>query len=166
MEKMFDISFERCRDGTICLTQTENGEDAVIGLAPEQVKFIARRLCGFKEEDIGRIEELERRIAVLADKIQSIACTSWIREELIERSAEGELILSRLDALTDLALEFDGGRLKPEYPDGETQKPISPPSGVATHSSAVKNAAKADSARSGGIPDGQIDLITGGTNAC
>lgn len=160
MEKMFDISFVRCSDGEICLTQSENGEDSVIILAPEQVKYIARRLCGFKEEDAQRVEELERRLAVLADKIQGLACSSWVRNELLEHDMEGDLILARLDALVDLALEFDGGRLKPEYPDDTTQKPACPPCGVEeTHSGAEKNAAKADSARSGGIPAGQLDLI-------
>lgn len=169
MEKMFDISFVRCSDGEICLTQSENGEDSVIVLAPEQVKYIARRLCGFKEGDAQRVEELERRLAVLADKIQNLACSSWVRNELLERDTEGDLILTRLDALADLALEFDGGRLKPESPDDE--KPICPPNGVApvkapTHSGAVKNAAKADSARSGGIPAGQSGNGSEAINHC
>lgn len=162
MEKMFDISFVRCSDGEICLTQSENGEDSVIVLAPEQVKYIARRLCGFKEGDAQRVEELERRLAVLADKIQNLACASWVRHELLARDMEGDLILAKLDALADLALEFDGGRLKPESPDDEA---VYPPSG-ATHSGAVKNVAKADSARSGGIPAGQSGNGSEAINHC
>lgn len=127
-----------------------DGQD-VIDLHPEQIKFIACRLCGFTDADASRISQLERRLSVLASKIETLACADWLRSTLLERSGDGELILAKLDSLADLAIEFDGGRLKPEsLGDG---KPIYPPPSSAarteppTNSGASRNATTADSVR-------------------
>lgn len=133
MEKFFDLSFSRQPDGSVRLVQDDRiDEAAIIDAHPEQLLFIARRLCGKSPEAAGKVSELERRIAVLTDKLQSIVCNDAFRGDLIERCGDGFEHLARLDAVLDLALEFNGGRLEPEYRDGEqleghnAAKPIYP----------------------------------------
>ena len=128
-----DLIIDRLKDGSIHLEQQSGcDEPNVIHLHPEQLLFIARQLCGMKPETAGKVAELERRIAVLTDRLQSFGCNEMFRSELIERCGHGFEYLAKLDAVLDLALEFDGGRLEPEYkpaPDDD-EKPIYPPSAI------------------------------------
>jgi len=128
-----DLIINRLEDGCIHLEQ-QSGIDApnVIHLHPEQILFVARSLCGMKPETAGKVAELERRIAVLTDKLQSFICNSAFRSDLIEGIGEGFEYLAKLDGLLDLAMEFDGGRLEPEYKeaDADDDKPIYPPSAI------------------------------------
>lgn len=126
-----DLIIGRLPDGGIHLEQQSGcDEPSVIHLHPEQLLFITRQLCGMKPETAGKVAELERRIAVLTDKLQSIVCNKAFRSDLIERVSDGFEYLARLDGLLDLALEFDGGRLEPEYKEApdDDEKPIYPPS--------------------------------------
>lgn len=119
-DRFYDLEFEMMKDGVICLTQQWGvDEPNVIHLHQEQVLFIARRLCGMKPETAGKVAELERRIAVLTDKLQNFVCNKAFRGDLIEGIGEGFEYLAKLDGLLDLALEMDGGRLEPEYNDAE-----------------------------------------------
>lgn len=133
MERLFDLSFSRQPDGSIRLVQSDCGEDYIIDMHPEQLLFIARRLCGMRPDTADTVAELERRIAVLTDKLQSFVCNGAFRSELIERCGDGFEWLARLDCLLDLALEFDGGRLEPEYKESASgdDKPLHPPSAIA-----------------------------------
>ena len=113
--RFYDLTFIQQADGSIRLTQSDHGEDYIIDAHPEQVLLVARQLCGMKPETAGTVADLERRLAVLTDKLQNIICDKAFRTDLIERCGYGLEYLARLDALLDLAFEFDGGRLEPEY---------------------------------------------------
>jgi hypothetical protein len=89
MEKFYDTSFSSQADGSIRLIQSDCGEDYIIDLHPEQLLFIARRLCGMKPETAGKVAELERRLSVLTDKLQNIVCNKAFRSDLIEGIGEG-----------------------------------------------------------------------------
>lgn len=112
--RFYNLTFNKLSDGAIRLTQTECGEDCIIDAHPEQILFIARQLCGMKSETSQQVSDLERRIAVLADDLQKLVCADWFRKEIIKYCGHGVEMLCRLDALLDLAIEFDGGRLEPE----------------------------------------------------
>lgn len=120
--RFFDLTFERLPSGTIRLKQSAFDEDSVIDLHPAQLEHVARALLG--SCDPGRLNEMERRIAVLADKAQDVVCSKAFRSDLIERCGDGFEYLARLDALVDLALEFDGGRLEPEYKPEQTEQNV------------------------------------------
>jgi len=122
MSKFHDLDFKALPDGSIRLTQSDCGEDSFVDLHPEQILFIARRLCGMKPETAEKVIDLERRIAVLTDKLQKIVCNGAFRSDVIEGIGEGFEYLAKLDGLLDLAMEFDGGRLEPEYRDGEQEE--------------------------------------------
>jgi hypothetical protein len=112
-----DLIIDRLDDGGIHLEQHSGVDDPnVIHLHPEQLLFIARQLCGIKSETAEKVRDLERRIAVLTDKLQNIVCNGAFRSDLLEATGDGFEYLARLDSLLDLALEFDGGRLEPEEP--------------------------------------------------
>lgn len=130
--RFYDLTFIQQADGSIRLTQSEHGEDYIIDLHPEQVLFIARRLCGMTSHAAEQAQELERRIAVLTDKLQSLVCNKAFRTDLIERLGDGFAYLAKLDGLLDLALEFDGGRLEPDHAQSldDDDKPIYPPSAI------------------------------------
>ena len=113
--RFYDLTFIQQSDGSIRLTQSDHGEDYIIDAHPEQILFVARQLCGMKPQAADTVAELERRLAVLTDKLQNIVCDKAFRTDLIERCGHGFDYLARLDALLDLAFEFDGGRLEPEY---------------------------------------------------
>ena len=113
--RFYDLTFIQQADGSIRLTQSDHGEDYVIDAHPEQILFVARQLCGMKPQTADTVADLERRISVLTDKLQNIVCNKAFRTDLIERCGDGFEYLARLDALLDLAFEFDGGRLEPEY---------------------------------------------------
>jgi len=131
--RFHDLQFNREPDGSIYLEQQCGIDDPVSIFAhPEQVLFIARSLCGMKPETAGKVAELERRIAVLTDKLQNLVCNKAFRSDLIEGIGEGFEYLAKLDGLLDLAMEFDGGRLEPEYREStaEDEKPIYPCSAI------------------------------------
>jgi len=115
-----DLNYCQLDGGTIRLEQIGyTGEATIIDAHPEQLLFVARRLCGMKQETAAQVVDLERRIAVLADKLQNIVSDRAFRSDLIERIGDGFEYIAKLDALLDLAMEFDGGRLEPECNDGE-----------------------------------------------
>ena len=127
--RFYDLRFSRLADGSIRLIQPDGGgEDCIIDLHREQIAFIARHLCGMNPEAASNVADLERRISVLVDKLQDIVCDMYFRGELLDRCGDALGFLAKLDAVLDLALEFDGGRLKPEYADvsAEDEKPIYP----------------------------------------
>lgn len=128
-ERFYDLQFERLESGTIRLRQSAFDEDNVIDCHPEQVSFIARRLCGMKPETSHQVAELERRLSVLTDRLQDVVCDDYFRGDVLERCGDGLYMLARLDAVVDLALEFDGGRLEPE--DSGDRKPVVPPANAA-----------------------------------
>jgi len=110
-----DLIVDRLPDGGFHLEQQSGVDDPnVIHLHPEQLLFVSRQLCGMRSETAQQVDELERRIAVLTDKLQNIVCNKAFRSDLIERCGDGFEYLARFDALLDLALEFDGGRLEAE----------------------------------------------------
>lgn len=158
MQRFHDLSFSSQPDGSIRLMQSDCGEDYILDMHPEQLLFIARQLCGMKPETADKVADLERRLAVLTDKLQSIVCNKAFRSDLIERCGDGFEYLAKLDAVLDLALEFDGGRLNPEYkeePD-DGDKPINPctafAQGKKTQPGVTVEAC------------GQIDWVGGGSN--
>lgn len=128
MTKFHDLDFTQSSDGTVLLIQTDCGEEYSIAAHPEQIKFIAHQLCGTKLETAAKVVDLERRIAVLTDKLQNILCNEAFRRNLIEGIGEGFEYLAKLDGLLDLALELDGGRLEPEghAPDDCEMSPLAP----------------------------------------
>lgn len=131
--RFYDLTFIQQADGSIRLTQSDHGDDYIIDLHPEQVLFIARQLCGMTSHTAEQVQELERRIAVLTDKVQNIVCNKAFRGDLIERLGDGFEYLAKLDGLLDLALEFDGGRLEPDNAQslGDDDKPIYQPPAIA-----------------------------------
>lgn len=130
-----DLTFDRLKDGGIHLEQQSGCEEpSVIHLHPEQVLSIARHLCGMQPETAKQVQELERRIAVLTDKLQNIVCDGGFRSDVLERTSDGLWYLSKLDAALDLALEYDGGRLEPETPPDAQN----PPTASANASSKAK----------------------------
>lgn len=130
--RFHDLTFQRQPDGSIRLLQSEVGEDYIIDLHPEQLLFIAHQLCGMKPETAHKVAELERRIAVLTDKLQNLVCNKAFRGDLIEYIGEGFEYLTKFDGLLDLAMEFDGGRLEPEYKEApaDGEKPTHPRSTI------------------------------------
>ena len=132
MTKFYDLEFKQQSDGSIRLTQTECGEDSIIDTHPEQILFIARRLCGMKPETAEKVADLERRIAVLTDRLGQFVNDQDICNDMIDHCADGIEYVVRLDGLLDLAIEFDGNRLLPNDPPeekiiSEKFKPMPPP---------------------------------------
>lgn len=119
-KRFFDLAWNRQPDGAIRLTQTDCGDQYIVDAHPEQVLFIARQLCGMKPDDANRVAELERRIAVLTDRFEELITADWLRNQIINRCGDGIEIITKLDALLDLAIEFDGGRLLPSEPNATT----------------------------------------------
>jgi len=125
INRFYDLTFIQQADNSIRLTQSEHGEDYVIDVHPQQVLFVARQLCGMKPETADKVADLERRIAVLTDKVQDFVCDQHMRSDLIKQCGDGFFYLAKLDALLDLALEFDGGRLTPmELPPDTQERPL------------------------------------------
>lgn len=115
--RFYDLDFVQKEDGTIRLTQCDCGEDSVIVAHPEQLKFIVRRLCGMDSATAATVEDLERKLAILAGEINFIVNDGGFRQEIINSGCDSEYeLLVRLDGLWDLAMEFDGGRLLPREP--------------------------------------------------
>lgn len=143
MQKFHDLTFSRQPDGSIRLMQSDYGDDYIIDLHPEQILFVARQLCGMKPESANKVQELERRIAVLTDKLQNFVCNGAFRSDLIEGIGDGFEYLAKLDGLLDLAMEFDGGRLEPEYKQtpSDDVTPICPPSSAITQAKKIQPSA-------------------------
>lgn len=57
--RFYDLTFERLASGTIRLKQSAFDEDSTIDVHPEQLMFIARRLCGMKPETTEKVAEFE-----------------------------------------------------------------------------------------------------------
>lgn len=126
-----DLIVDRLKDGGIRLEQrTGLNEPSIIQLHPQQLLSVARQLCGVTPETALTVAELQRRISVLVDKLQDIVCDRFFRGELLERCGDSFGYLAKLDAVVDLALEFDGGRLTPEY----RNEPEAEEAGAATKS--------------------------------
>lgn len=127
MEKMHEVSFELLEDGSISLEQQYGVDDPnVIYLHPEQLKFITRRMCGMDSATAACVEDLERKIAVLTDRLGKLVEASWFRSSIIDRCGDGVEIIARLDGVLDLAIEFDGGRLLPSDEAKEEAEPTPP----------------------------------------
>ena len=104
-----NLSFEVNEDGMILLEQWQNHELVRIDVHPQEFAHIGRALFGGKSPADKRSMELERRISVLREKIEVFVRDAYHREEIIERCGLGGMMLCQLDALLDLAYEFDGG---------------------------------------------------------
>lgn len=122
-EQFYDLAFEQLKDGTIHLEQKDYcGESVFIDAHPEQIKFLARRLCGWKPETAEHARDLERKLAVITDRLRSLVFDDWFRKGILEGCGDGLELIARLDGIVDLCVEMDGGRLLP--PEPETKQPI------------------------------------------
>jgi len=72
--RFYDLTFETLGSGAIRLRQSAFDEDRVIDLHIQQVLFVARSICETNPETTNKVADLERRIAVLTDKLQNIVC--------------------------------------------------------------------------------------------
>lgn len=150
MEKMHEISFGKINDGSIRLEQQSGVDDPnVILLHPEQLNFIVRRTTGMAEIEASHVEDLERRLGVLAAGLTRFVCDSSTRREILDCCGSGFEFISKLDGLLNLAWEYDGGSLLPEDMDPSdgpgTKAVLSGPGEVMA--SPVRDA-----------PSGQLDL--------
>ncbi len=128
MEQLHDIKFDRTGDGSIRLEQQSGvGESDVILLHPEQVRFIARRLNGTSEATASKVADLERKLAILAHRLETLVREQWFRDTVVD-GQDGIEAMEMLDALADLASEFDGGRLLPDF--AETKPPATNTAGA------------------------------------
>ena len=115
MEQMHEISFEQIEDGSIRLEQQSgHGERDVILLHPEQLKYITRRTSGTDSATAANIEDLERKLSILAAGLSTFVCDSSIRSEILDQCGNGMELITRLDWLLNLAWEYDGQRLTPD----------------------------------------------------
>jgi hypothetical protein len=130
MEKMHDFQFDQLEDGTVTLAQQSGVEEPnVIWLHPEQVLFIARRLCGMRPGQAELAADLERKISILASRLNDLVDDDWFRKSVVE-GPEGIEALVRLDAITDLATEFTTGlKCSQAIGDLSAPKPDGPPAG-------------------------------------
>jgi len=114
-ERFYDLSFEKTPDG-VRLTQTDCGEEYVVVAHPDQLKYIARRLCGMDEATARQVSDLERKLSVLTDRLEALVTAGWFRDQIIKECGDGIEMIAKLDGLVDLAVEMDGGRLLPSEP--------------------------------------------------
>ena len=121
-QRFHDLSFSLMDDGTVKLTQNDCGEDYIVTAHPEQINFIARRLCGMKDTTAEQVQELERKLSVLTDRLERLVTDDWFRNGIIDGCGDFAEMLARLDGLVDLAIEMDGGRLLPSEPKPEPKK--------------------------------------------
>ena len=119
-QRFHDLTFSLMADNTVKLTQTDCGEDYIITAHPEQIVFIARRLCGMSSETASQVQDLERKLAVLTDRLETLVTDKWFRKGILDSCGDGIQTITKLDALVDLAVEMDGGRLLPNEPDSVT----------------------------------------------
>jgi len=134
-QRFYDLSFEVTGDG-VRLVQNACGDDYIILAHPEQLKFITRRLCGMDEATAAKVQDLERKLSVLTDRLEALVTAAWLRKSIANECDDGVEILAKLDGLVDLAVEMDGGRLLPSDP---------------THEPSSKNAAERDSDALAGV---------------
>lgn len=131
--KWHDLIIDRLPDGGIHLEQQSGCEEpSVIHLHPEQILFVARQLCGMKAETAEKVADLERKLAILCDRLGEFISDPNIRNDIIDRCRDGIEYIVRLDGLHDLSIEFDGNRLLPNDPPlpnviSERFKPMPPP---------------------------------------
>ncbi len=119
-QRFHDLAFDLMDDGTVKLTQTDCGEDYIITAHPEQIAFIARRLCGMNSANAEQVSELERKLSVITDRLERLVTDDWFRKGIINECGDGIEMISKLDGLVDLAVEMDGGRLLPSDTQTET----------------------------------------------
>ena len=117
-----DLTFDLMDDGTVKLTQTDCGEDYIITAHPEQIAFIARRVCGMSIATAEQVEDLERKLSVLTDRLECLVTDKWFRKGIVEECGDGIEMIAKLDGLLDLAVEMDGGRLLPSEAKPEPKK--------------------------------------------
>jgi hypothetical protein len=123
-QQFCDLNFEQLEDGTVRLEQKDYcGESAFIDAHPQQLAFIVRRVCGMSEATATTIEDLERKLAVLTDRLERLVTDDWFRKAIIDGCPDFAEILARLDGLVDLAIEMDGGRLLPSDPVPDKKPP-------------------------------------------
>jgi len=133
-QRFYDLDFAQKDDGTIRLTQVDCGEDSIIDAHPEQILFVARRLCGMSSATAEQVQDLERKLSVVTDRLERLVTDDWFRKGIIEGCGDFAEMLARLDGIVDLAIEFDGNRLLPSDPEPEPEpkkesmfKPMKPP---------------------------------------
>ena len=125
MEQMHEISFEQISDGSIRLEQLSGHDERdVIILHPEQLRFIARRMAGMKPDTAALVEDLERKLSVITDRLEHLVTDNWFRKGIINECSDGIEMMAKLDGLVDLCVEMDGGRLLPSESKPEPQKAI------------------------------------------
>lgn len=130
MQKLYEVSYEILDDGTVALEQQSGvDEPNVIWLHPEQVRFIARRVCGMSEATAAKVKDLERKLSVITDRLEQLVTADWFRKGVINECDDGIEMIAKLDGLVDLAVEMDGGRLLPDEPKPEEKQPASKPKG-------------------------------------
>jgi len=117
-----DLTYSLMDDGTVKLTQTDCGEDYIVTAHPEQLRFITRRLCGMPEATASQVQDLERKLSVLTDRLERLVTDKWFRDGIINDCGDGIEMIAKLDGLVDLAIEMDGGRLLPSEPKPEPKK--------------------------------------------
>ena len=88
-QRFHDLTFSLMDDGTVKLTQTDCGEDYIITAHPEQIVFIARRLCGMSSETASQVQDLERKLAVLLLRPDEVL--SGIPDALVVEVADNAL---------------------------------------------------------------------------
>ena len=122
MNTLYEISFEKLDDGTIEIRQPCGLEEpSVIYLHPDQLKYIARQVAGLSETTAKQVEDLERKLSVITDRLETLVCEKWFRDEILDRCGNGAEMINKLDGLVDLAIEMDGGRLLPSEPKPEPE---------------------------------------------
>lgn len=121
-QRFHDLTFDLLDDGTVKLTQTDCGEDYIITAHPEQIAFIARRVCGMSITTAEQVEDLERKLSVLTDRLEHLVTADWFRKGIINECGDGIEMIAKLDGLLDLAVEMDGGRLLPSEAKPEPKK--------------------------------------------
>ena len=84
-----DLAFDLLEDGTVKLTQTDCGEDYIITAHPEQIAFIARRVCGMSIATAEQVEDLERKLSVLTDRLERLVTAGWFRKGIINECGDG-----------------------------------------------------------------------------
>lgn len=109
IERIEQLSFNI--EGDVIYLEQESGLGTTqrISFHAIHLRHLAEKMGGCSSQ----VKELERRIAVLCCKIEELVCDEHMRKEICERIGYGFEFLSSLDALYDLALEYDGGRLEP-----------------------------------------------------
>jgi hypothetical protein len=124
MPKFYDLHHALMPDGSVHLIQSDCGEDTTIAAHPEQLRYITQQVCGrMVTTRPDYAADLERRLSVLAERLQELVVAQWLRTQIVERCSDGVEILCRFDSLLDLAIEFDGRRLLPEHGEQAHEAP-------------------------------------------